>query len=272
MADRNNPDYVPGRGLPPYLLSRTYDGSSTDSDGASRIFMDTDPSRTTGEYTGSSATSIITYSSSSFSMSSNSSIFNANSNSERNAFQHEPSSVVSSIYGESSDTRTIRSETQSNFGETYSIVSNREPVREVSIPSSISYMDTLYTGPICLTKSDNHDTNVSSDYSYNSNVSTNPANMFTPYVPYVSLFPESRTRSGQPWQEKNLSNGLFFYYERNDVVSWTILDQIYFDGREKSNNDILNDLGLTPPNFDTCCLWGDSRVDVCGSTSRRECY
>ena len=148
MADRNSPEYVPGRGLPPYLLSRTYDGSSTDSDGASRIFMDTDPSRTTGEYTGSSATSIMTYSSSSFSISSISSISNANSNSERNAFQHEPSSIVSSIYDDSSETRTIRSKAQSNFGETYSIVSNREPVREVSIPSSISYMDTLYTGPI----------------------------------------------------------------------------------------------------------------------------
>jgi hypothetical protein len=210
MVDRNNPKYVPGCGLPPYLLSRTYDGSSTDSDGASRIFMDTDPSRTTGEYTGSAATSVISYSSSSFSMSSISSISNANSNAERNAFQHEPSSIVSSVYDESSEARTIRSEAQSNFGETYSIVSNREPVREVSIPSSISYMDTLYTGPICLTKDDNYNMNVSPDYSYNSNASTGPANMFTPYVPYVSPFPESRTRSGQCWQEKTLSNGLCF--------------------------------------------------------------
>ena len=210
MVDRNNPEYVPGRGLPAYLLERIYDGSSTDSDGASRIFMDTDPSRTTGEYTGSSATSVITYSSSSFSMSSIFSISNANCNSERNAFQHEPSSIVSSIHDESSETRTIRSEAQSNFGETYSSVSNDEPVREVSIPSSISYMDTLYIGPICLTKSNNHNTNVLSDYSSNSNVFTDPANMFTPYVPYVSHFPESRTRSGQRWQETNLSNGLFF--------------------------------------------------------------
>lgn len=63
-----------------------------------------------------------------------------------------------------------------------------------------------------------------------------------------------------------------FYYERNDVVSWTILERIYSDGNEKSNNDSSNDPGLISPSYDTCCLWGDSRVDVCGSSSRRECY
>ena len=38
MAGQDASRYQPGRGLPPYLLSRNYAASSTDSDGASRIF------------------------------------------------------------------------------------------------------------------------------------------------------------------------------------------------------------------------------------------
>ena len=38
MTDRNSSKYVPGRGLPAYLLSRNYEIMNDESDGASRIF------------------------------------------------------------------------------------------------------------------------------------------------------------------------------------------------------------------------------------------
>ena len=37
-TDRNMSHYYPGHGLPPYLHSRNYETSSTDNDGASKIF------------------------------------------------------------------------------------------------------------------------------------------------------------------------------------------------------------------------------------------
>jgi hypothetical protein len=192
--------------MPPYLLNRAYDASSIDSDGASRIFMNTHSTITTAKDTDSSATSNISYSSSSFSMSSISSISNVNSNARRNAYQPGSSSAISSIYDESSDSRTIRSETQSNFDETHSSLSNRGLAHKVSIPPSISYMDTLYTGPVCLSKSDGHTTNFSSGYDDISATYTDPSNMFTPYI---SLFPVSNRELEQREQEKNASRGLF---------------------------------------------------------------
>jgi hypothetical protein len=59
------------------------------------------------------------------------------------------------------------------FNETYSAVSNREPIHEASLPSIISYMDTL---------------NFPSRYAHDSNAFADPADMFTPYVSYVSPF------------------------------------------------------------------------------------
>jgi hypothetical protein len=67
-------------------------------------------------------------------------------------------------------------------------------------------MDTLYTGPVCLSKSDGHTTNFSSGYDDISATYTDPSNMFTPYI---SLFPVSNRELEQREQEKNASRGLF---------------------------------------------------------------
>ena len=135
MTDRNYSENVPGRGIPAYLLSRAYDESSVDSDGASRIFLDTHPTITSAKDTDSSTASNIPYSLSFFSMVSIDQSSERSSNLESNLCQNEPSSFISPIDDESSGTRTIRDETRSNFSETYSPVANREPVYETSLPS-----------------------------------------------------------------------------------------------------------------------------------------
>ena len=70
-------------------------------------------------------------------------------------------------------------------------------------------MDTLYTGPVCLTKTDDYNTNFASGYGYGSDPLPDSANMFTPYVPYVSPFTESERESEQNRQAEDSSSGLF---------------------------------------------------------------
>ena len=125
MTDRNYSEYVPGRVMPTYLLSRAYDKSSIDSDGTSRIFLDTHPTITSAKDTDSSATSNISYSLFPFSMMPIDQSSEWSSNLESNIRQNESSSLTSPVYDESSDTRTIRSETRSNFNEIYSPLVNR---------------------------------------------------------------------------------------------------------------------------------------------------
>ena len=54
MDGRDISGYKPGRGLPSYLLTRNYGDSSTDSDGASRIFATSSYSNTPDENSESS--------------------------------------------------------------------------------------------------------------------------------------------------------------------------------------------------------------------------
>ena len=138
MTDRNSSEYVAGRDIPTYFLSRAYDESSVESDGASRIFLDIHPTITSAKDTDSSTASNIPYSLSSFSMVSIDQSSERSSNLESNICQNEPSSFISPIQDESSDTRTIRDETRSNFNETYSTVANCEPVYKTPLPSSTS--------------------------------------------------------------------------------------------------------------------------------------
>ena len=97
-TDRNMPHYYPGRGFPPYLLLRKYETSSTDSDGASRIFASSNCSTTSDKETdGSSILSLSrTFSymsrSSSFTWSDTTSISTAPS-----TFEYSTSSIGRSI-------------------------------------------------------------------------------------------------------------------------------------------------------------------------------
>jgi hypothetical protein len=130
------------------------------------------------------------------------STFGVASVSEPSAFQYESNNATPSINDE---TRTIRNETQSNFDDTHSTVINSRPANELSIPSSISFMDTLYTGPTCLTKSNDYNSNSNSANDYGSNVFTDPGQMFTPYV---RLFSDNEEEPKQQQPEEDT------YYRR----------------------------------------------------------
>ncbi|CAF1431058.1 unnamed protein product [Rotaria sordida] len=137
MVDRNYSGYVPGRGVPPYLLGRAYDESSIDSDGASRISIDTHSTVTTAKDTDSTNTSNILHSLPSFRMSSVCSPSNELTSSESNVFQYKSNSVMSFVHDESRETRFIRSDNQLNLDNICSIDTNYKSVREASIPSNV---------------------------------------------------------------------------------------------------------------------------------------
>ena len=62
---------------------------------------------------------------------------------------------------------------------------------------------------------------------------------------------------------------LLFVKKRNYAAAQIILDEMQSD-KELEENNSLNNLFLEPSDYNKCCLWGDPRVDVCGSASRRE--
>ncbi|CAF2613025.1 unnamed protein product [Rotaria sp. Silwood2] len=200
-------DAQPGRGLPPYLLSRNYADSSTDSDGASRIFAASSCSMTSDKDSDCSSVSHMprTFSymstSSSFTWSDTTSISTAPS-----TFQYETSSMSHSIDDE---TRTLRSEAFSTGIESLSSNSGVGPIYEASsgsmqktTPSNFSRSD-LYTGPVCLTNTNNFNANISSAWDFNAPASSRPEDMFTPYVPIFSNIDNERHH------ERNESSGLY---------------------------------------------------------------
>jgi len=270
MADRNYSGYVPGRGMPTYLLGRAYDESSIDSDGASRIFLNTHPTITTAKDTDSCGTSNISHSLSSFSMLSVDQSTHSNLVSTPNTFQYQSNSLMSSIHDELSDTRTICSETTQNFNEACSVVSDPKPTSDTALPSSISYMDTFYAGPIVLDKVEDYNRNLFSGFNYDSHVYTDSANMFPPYV---SILSDAETEPDHHRRVRQPSNGLFYFYKTLDrSVSFAILDEISSIGHEQIIDNHLSNLDLTPPDYNKCCLWESPKVDICGPASRRECY
>ena len=153
MVDRNNGRYVEGRGIPSYLLDCVDNDSSIYSDGASRIFRETDSSVTGSRSSYTSNTSNIPYSSSSFTMPSVDGISTALSGSELNSSQHKLSCNISSVSNKTDDTTTIRSDYPST-SDNRLINVRHEKVSEVSMLSYMSLMDTACSIPICLRKDD----------------------------------------------------------------------------------------------------------------------
>ena len=190
IADKNMSHYNPGRNLPPYLLSRNYETSSTDTDGASRIFASSSCSTTSDKETDASSILSLPHTfsymstSSSFTWSDTTSISTAPS-----TFKYSTSSAERSIDDE---TRTLGSEirsmgkesTPSSCSTSFTNSSSRSSI-EKSISNS-SFMNDIYTGSVCLTKS--YDRNVSFDdcYSCNASACNGPETMFPPYVPILS--------------------------------------------------------------------------------------
>ena len=98
MIDRNSSKYVQRRGMPTCVLSRAYDKSSIDSDGASRTFYSTHPTITPAIDIDSSDMSNISYSLSFFSMVSIEHSSEWSSNLGSNICQSESSSFTFSVF------------------------------------------------------------------------------------------------------------------------------------------------------------------------------
>ena len=190
ITDRNMSHYHPGRGLPPYLLSRNYETSSTDSDGASRIFASSNCSTTSDKETDASSILSLprTFSymstSSSFTWSDTASISTASS-----TFKYSTNSAERSIDDE---TRTLRSETRSmgkestpsSYSTFFTNRSSRSSI-EKSISNS-SFMNDVCSGPVCLMKSYDHNVSFDDCYSCNASACNCPETMFPPYVSILS--------------------------------------------------------------------------------------
>ena len=183
MAGQDASRYQPGRGLPPYLLSRNYADSSTDSDGASRIFAESSCSMTSDKDSDCSSASHMscTFSymstSSSFSWSDTTSISTAPS-----MFEYQTNNATRSI---DEDRRTLRDETSlGNYGPISANKASNAPF--TTTVSHNSLMDCLLVGSILSNETKKYNTNIISDYDYNSNPISHPEDIFTPYVPLLS--------------------------------------------------------------------------------------
>lgn len=205
MVDRNNYEYVPGRGKPSYLLDRRDIASSIDSDGASRIFNQTDLSVISIHDTDNWNTQNIHYSSSLYDTCSVDGKSNILSTSEQNSSQLKSCRDMCLFLNESDETSTIHSDESSILNNTYLVNTIAQQGQEVSMLSNISLMDTLRSIPICLTKDDDHNHNIQFD-NCASNVFVEPENMFPPYI---RLFSDNDDETEQG-RLHNPSFGLFY--------------------------------------------------------------
>ena len=207
MAGQDASRYQLGRGLPPYLLSRNYADSSTDSAGASRIFATSSCSMTSDKDSHCSSVSRMPHTSSymstssSFTWSDTTSISTAPS-----TFEYQTSNVSRLTDDE---TRTLRSEVLSmdekNLSSYYDTCSGNKgsSVSTETTLSRNSFMDDVYTGPFFLTKSSDDGTNITSECDYNSAPVSRPEDMFTPYVSILS------NTDNEAHYERNKSSGLY---------------------------------------------------------------
>ena len=108
MAGQDASRYQPGRGLPPYLLSRNYADSSTDSDGASRIFATSSCSTTSDKDIDCSSVSHMPHTFSYMSMSSSFTWSDTTSISTGSSTFEYQTSNMSRLTDD--ETRTLRSE------------------------------------------------------------------------------------------------------------------------------------------------------------------
>ncbi|CAF4742515.1 unnamed protein product, partial [Rotaria sp. Silwood2] len=96
------------------------------------------------------------------------------------------------------ETRTLQSETFSTGIESLSSYSGSGPIYEASsgsmqktTPSNFPGSD-LYTGPVCLTNTNDFNANITSVWDCNAPAFSRPEDMFTPYVPILSNIDNER--------------------------------------------------------------------------------
>lgn len=192
MDNQDASRYQPGLGLPTYLLSRNYADSSTDSDGASRIFAASSDSMTSDK---DSDCSSFLHMPRTFSyMSTSSSITwsdTASSSTVPSTFEYQTSNVSRSA---DHDTITLRSDVpsmgQTSLSSYRDIPSNNNTGSASNKPTTVSEnypsVNVYPILPFLPARSNNNNCNIRSEYDYNSIPVNLHENMFTPYVPYLS--------------------------------------------------------------------------------------
>ena len=148
MADRSEHQYIPGRGVPCYLLERVGDDSNIYSDGASRIFIGTDSSSSIENNTDISD-SINTLSNSSlFNLSTVGSMIDALRISDQNLLQCQSSINVSSIDSELCDSRNTECDIGVSLNNISLMNTVHEEATEVTMLSNTSLIDSSYNIPM----------------------------------------------------------------------------------------------------------------------------
>ena len=157
MVGQGASRYQSGRGLPSYLLSRNYADSSTDSDGALRIFVASSCSMTSDKDSDCSSVSHMPHTSSYMSTSSSLTRSDTTSISTASSTFEYQTSNVSRLTDD--ETRTLRSEALSmdkkNLLSYYGTCSGNK-ASSASTETTLSrnsFMDDVYTDSFFLTKS-----------------------------------------------------------------------------------------------------------------------
>jgi hypothetical protein len=202
MVDQDS-CYRAGRGVPPYLLCRNDSGSSIYSDGASRIFA---PSRsiTSEKDTDYSSVSLDSRSVSSINTLSTDIASYATSNSlARTTFENNSGGVGRSV---SDKTRTIGNESRpmnTDNQSTYQFSGPFHPVESGPNRSFAPTLSSLNGAPVVASYFNEHKYRHGNIYDtyyggHDSNTYTDPGQMFTPYVPYLTDNEEEQRRDKSP--------------------------------------------------------------------------
>lgn len=258
MAGQDHSNYRPGRGLPHYLLSRNYETSSTDSDGASRIFASSSGSMTSNKESDSSSVLQIPRTFSYMSTSSSLTWSDTTSISlGPSTFQYEPSNANRS---RNDETQTLRNET---FIHPTSEASSGSMQKSVS---RMSFASGAYTGHVFSDNTKDYDVNITSNWKNNSAISTRPEDMFPPYV---SIFSDNES---ELLHEEAESSGVY-------LISFFALHFLTLLSDTMVVNDVENQAVDTTDyvipriiKYNECCLFGDKTVGACDQASRRELW
>ena len=178
MADRSEHQYIPGRGIPCYLLERVGDDSSIYSDGASRIFIRIDSSSSIEKNTDiSDSINTLSYSSL-FNLSTAGSMTDMLRISDQNLLQYQSSINISSIDSELCDSRNTECDVGVSLNDISLMNTVHEEATEVTMLSNTSLMDTSYNIPMYFTTDESQDNHVDFDKQLYSNNSTESENIF----------------------------------------------------------------------------------------------
>ncbi|CAF4018069.1 unnamed protein product, partial [Rotaria sp. Silwood1] len=147
MENQSKAEYIPGRGIPCYLLDRIDDRSSMYSDGASRIFIESDSCSTIEKNKDTSATYNTLSNSSFFNLSAVDSMSGILEVSNQNSVQYQSSINMLSIGSEFCESTITQGDTMRSSNNISLINTIQQHAPEVTVLSNFSLMDTSCSIP-----------------------------------------------------------------------------------------------------------------------------